>query len=55
MSIPVAWFEQITDKDAFMEEVDPDWKDHFTDVDLALDFYTGMDPKEFLRTLKATQ
>ncbi len=48
MSIPNAWLEQITDKDAFIAEVDPDWEDHFSDVDLALDFYSSMDPKEFL-------
>jgi hypothetical protein len=55
MTVPNAWLEMVRDKEAFLNEIDPDWQDHFQDVDLALDFYTSMDPKEFLKALKASQ
>jgi hypothetical protein len=56
MTIPNEWLRMVKDKQAFLEEIDPDWKDHFKgDADLALDFYTVMDPKKFLEVLKDTQ
>ncbi len=54
--IPTAWLEKIHDKEAFLNEIQPDWKDKFQgDHDLALDFFTVMDHKEFHRAIKETQ
>ncbi len=53
--IPQAWLSQITDKEAFLEEVHPGWQERFPDADLALDFYTNLKPKEFLQALNESQ
>ena len=53
--IPNAWLEKIKDKDAFLEVIDPDWRERFEDADMALDFYTSMDPKDFLQAIKESQ
>ena len=45
----------ITDKEAFLTEICPDWQEKFPDVDMALDFFTVMEPKDFLRALRAIQ
>ena len=58
--IPVKWRELIKDEDVFLEHIDPDWREHFHDVDQGIDTYcfdqfTGMKPDEFLKVLKECQ
>ena len=54
---PLSWRDDITDREAFLESCAPDWKEKpFPDIEAALDFYaTGMEPKEFLWHVKASQ
>ena len=50
---PLSWRGLIKDDLVFLEAVDPDWKDHFFDAGIALDFYfDGMNPMEFIRVMK---
>ncbi len=53
--IPVSWLDQIHDREAFLNSALPDWKEKTNDADLALNFCTYMDHKEFERIVKETQ
>ena len=55
MTVPAAWLERIKDPEAFILEVDPDYREHFETIDLAMDHYTLLDPKDWLRAEKVTQ
>ena len=44
------------DPELFLEELDPDWKSHFHDAWLGINFYMEfMSPAEFKKVLKASQ
>jgi len=53
VSVPQKWLDNIPDKDAFAEELHPDWQKKFVDadgrpdVDRCLDEYSNMSPDEF--------
>ena len=38
-----------------IEHIDPDWKDHFLTVDLALAFYSELDPALVAQAFKELQ
>lgn len=58
MTIPQAWVDDLGTEDdvlSFLEELDPEWMDHFpSDMpELAIDHYmTYMEPKEWLEVVK---
>ncbi len=50
---PKSWRALIKDDLAFLEEIDPDWKDHLNNATTAVDYYFDyMHPEEFLRVQK---
>ncbi len=51
--IPAAWLTDIQDEYAFMCEVDPDWKDHYGCIEVAMDHMIFMHPEEFDKHKKA--
>ena len=40
------------DKDWVIQEIDPDWKDHFLTIEQAFEFYWKYSSKEILEVIK---